>query len=194
MAQRRRPIKGIARFRRLLRRMPDTTRAELVAELDTTGRRILQAIIARSPRLSGKLRAGLSHKVLPTSLKLQIGLIGTPTGRAKLFYGRIQDLGREAKIVDVAGKRHRTQKTLSTGEIVTLMQRRKRVGDQYRRGRGALNAGQLRKVGDPYKMKVPAMAGKRFVTGSYPELRTELRANLQGIFTRGLRKVGGGDE
>lgn len=181
MARRRRPIKGIARFRRLLRRMPDTTRAELLAELDTTGRRILQAIIARAPRLSGKLRGGLSSKVLPTSLRLQIGLLGTPAGRAKLFYGRIQDLGRKAQVVTVQ-RRRRVTAAIGGGKTANIL-RTNRSGRK-----------ETADIVATYTMRVPAMEGKRFVTGRYPDLRTELRANLKGIFTRSLRKVGGGDE
>lgn len=181
MARRRRPIKGIARFRRLLRRMPDTTRGEILVELHTTGRRILQAILARTPRLSGKLRGGLSSKVLPTSLRLQIGLLGTPAGRARLFYGRIQDLGRKAQVVTVQ-RRRRVSASIGGGMTADIL----RTGRNGRKLTEDIVA--------TYTMKVPAMAGKRFVTGRYPDLRSELRTNLKGIFARSLRKVGGGDE
>jgi len=181
MAFRPRPPKGIGRFRKFLRRMPDTVRAELLAELHSTGRRMLQAVRSRTPRKFGALREGISSKVLPTSLRLQIGLLGTPKGRAKLFYGRIQDLGRKAQVVTV--------------------QRRKRVRDGIGGGKTAMTL-RTNKAGRKmtedivatYTMKVPAMPAKRFVTGRLPDLRGELRDNLKGLFTRSLNRIGGGDE
>jgi|GEM_PF-3537116 len=178
---RRRPIKGIARFRRLLRRMPDVTRGEIIVELHTTGRRMLQAVLARTPFGRGRLGDGLSFKVLPTSLRLQIGLLGTPAGRARLFYGRIQDLGRKAQVVTVQ-RRRRVSASIGGGMTANIL----RTGPNGRK--------LTEDIVSTYTMKVPAMAGKRFVTGRYPELRTELRSNLRGILTRSLRKVGGGDE
>ncbi len=180
MAYRPRPPKGIARFRLLLRRMPDHLRGEIVAELHVTGRRMLQAVLARAPRLSGRLRAGLSSKVLPTSLRLQIGLLGTPTGRAKLFYGRIQDIGRKAQVVLV--QRRRRVNVSIRGRTVGILR-------TMRNGRK-----ETQDIVATYRMRVPAMEGKRFVTGRYPELRAELKGNLRGILTRSLRSVGGGDE
>lgn len=161
--------------------MPDTTRGEIIVELHTTGRRILQAVLARAPRLSGKLRGGLSSKVLPGSLRLQIGLLGTPAGRAKLFYGRIQDLGRKAQVVTVQ-RRRRVNASIGSGLTAPIL-RTNRAGRKI-----------TEDIVATYRMRVPAMEGKRFVTGRYPDLRTELRANLKGIFTRSLRKVGGGNE
>lgn len=190
----RKPLAGRGRFRKLLRRLPAEFRNELLVELYVTGRQIRQAVQAKTPRKSGRLARGISERVLRTSLRLQVGLIGTPAARAKLFYGRIQDLGRVAQVVNVQAKRRRTEQRLSTGQLVTLMQAPRRDRKRMRRGTGALNRGQLREVGSAYKMQVPASPAKRFVTGSYPDLRRTLNDNLRGIFGRALVKIGGGDE
>ena len=174
-------IRGIARFRRLLRRLPDAVRGEILVELHVTGREILRAVQARAPDLTGRLRAGLQSKVLPTSLRLQIGLIGTPAGRAKLFYGRIQDLGRKAQVVMVQRRRRVTLSRRDGSTYSTL-----RTDARGRKERADIVA--------TYRMKVPAMAPKRFVTGRYPDLRATLNANMRGIFRRSLARIGAGDE
>lgn len=174
-------IKGIARFRRLLRRLPDAVRGEILVELHVTGREMLRAVQARAPDLTGKLRAGLQSKVLATSLRLQIGLLGTPAGRAKLFYGRIQDLGRKAQVVMVQRRRRVMQSRRDGSTYSTL-----RTDARGRKERADIVA--------TYRMKVPAMEPKRFVTGRYPDLRAALNTNMRGIFNRSLSKIGAGDE
>lgn len=42
-------------------------------------------------------------------------------------------------------------------------------------------------------MRVRAMAGKRFVTGRFPDLRNTIRTKLRGIFLRALHAVSGGN-
>lgn len=173
----RRGLRGIARIRRLIRRLPGEVRGELIVELRVTGRRIWQAIKARTPRKTGALEGGISYRVLPTSLRLQIGLLGTPKGRARLFYGRIQDLGRREQVVLVQRRRRVTVSTGdgSTAAILRTARGRKVPGD----------------IVSTYRMKVRGMQGKRFVTGRYPDLRRELRDNLKGIFARSLLRIGG---
>jgi hypothetical protein len=94
-------VRGRTRVRRILKALPDATKQEIVREFDRAGREILPVMKSRAPVLTGATRAGLSYRVLPGSLKLLIGLISTPLGRAKLFYSRIQDLGRKAQVVTV---------------------------------------------------------------------------------------------
>jgi len=173
------PLRGIKRIRSLLRRLPDEVSGEIVVELNVTGRRILSAVLARAPRRTGHLQAGLQMRVQPKSLRLLIGLIGTPKQRAAIFYARIQDLGRRASIVTV--------------------RRLSKAGRQEHLAR--IRAGTGRASNKPadlvsqYTLHVPAKEGKRFVTGRYPDLRAELRSNIKGIFTRSLAGIsGGGDE
>lgn len=178
----RRRLRGIIRVRKLLRRLPEAVAGEIVVELSVTGRQMLAAVLARTPRKTGALQAGESFKVFPRSLRLQVGLLGTRRGQSKLFYGRIQDLGRRAQIVTVQ-RRRRVSTTLSTGERLSLLRTS---------GGRKLSAD----VVSTYRMKVPAMKGKRFVTGRYPDLRRILNGNLRGIFARALKSAasGAGDE
>ncbi|WP_242149607.1 hypothetical protein [Sphingomonas sp. BAUL-RG-20F-R05-02] len=164
-------VRGLARFRRLLRRVPDAVRGELLVELRVTGRQIAQAMRAKAPSKSGALRAGIDEKVLPTSLRLQIGLLGTRRGRASLFYGRIQDLGRREQVVTV--------------------QRRRRVAGRLRTAHGRKRSED---IASTYLMRVRAMAPKRFITGRFPDLRATLNRNLRGILTRTLGQIAGGSD
>lgn len=174
---RRRSVRGMSRIKRLFRRLPDALASEIVVELNVTGRDILAAVKARTPRRTGALQGGESHKVLPKSLRLQVGLLGTPKGRARLFYGRIQDLGRKAQVVLV--QRRRRVKAAIGGRSTSML--------RTERGRK-----KKEDIVATYRMKVPAMKGKRFVTGRFTDLRRTLNANLRGIFTRALARTAGG--
>lgn len=170
MARRRR-LKGGARIRRLFRRLPGAVSGELIVEFNVTGRQIAAAVLARTPRKTGALAGGISYKVLPRSLRLQVGLLGSVKQRRDLFYARIQEFGRKAQIVR-AFKRH--------GTFTPTFNR---------------NGTRMRTEDTTYPLRVRAMAGKRFVTGRYPELRQALGRNLRGIFTRALARIaGGGDD
>lgn len=164
---RRGSVKGIGRVRNLLRRLPDAVRGQVVVELHVTGRRMIAAVRARTPRKTGALAQGLQQKVFPRSLRLQVGLIGTPKERNRLFYGRIQDLGRKEQVMRVT----------------------RRQGACFSRDGSRRTSRVL-----TYLMRVRGMAPKRFITGRYPELRGVLRENLRGLFAKALREVGGGGE
>lgn len=170
---RRKALRGMGRVRRLLRRLPVVLAGEIIVELTVTGRDIMAAVKARTPRRTGRLQDALSQRVLPTSLRLQVGLLG----RDRPFYGRIQDLGRTEQVVNVI-RRVKKYSGPNAGKLV--------------KARGKLTMGQMRRVGSPYLMAVPTMAGKRFVTGRYPDLRRTLTQNLRGIFARALSRSSGG--
>lgn len=173
----RRPnIRGLIRVRRLLKRLPDAVSGEMIVELNVTGRQMVAAVQARTPSRTGALRTGETFKVFPKTLRLQVGLLATRSGQSKLFYGRIQDRGRRAQTVLVQ-RRKRVSVTLSTGQTLSLL----RTGRSGRKLKSDIVS--------TYKMKVPAMEGKRFITGRYPDLRRTLGENLRGIFMRGLRKA-----
>ena len=179
---RRKSLRGMCRVRRLFRRLPAAVAGEIVVELHVTGREILAAAKARTPRATGALLDGESQRVRPKLLRLQVGLLGTPKGRSKLFYGRIQDLGRKAQVVLVE-RRRRVKRTLSNGLELSLL----RVGANGRK--------RSEDIVSTYRMKVRAMPGKRFITGRFPDLRGKLNRNLRGIFSRALAATaaGGGD-
>ncbi len=173
----RKSIRGIGKVRRILRALPNAMRGEIVVELNVTGRQILNAVLAKTPRRRGELATGMRMKVLIASLRLQVGLIGSKAEREGLFYGRIQDLGRKAQTVTVRrylpGARARDTKRSS-----------------FEQGHFKLAA-----LTTVYKLRVKKSEPKRFITGRQPELRKTLRANLQGIYGRAIAQVaGGGDE
>ncbi len=98
-------VRGDRAFVRLLKQMPAAVNEEAADILDAYGERVLAAQRADAPVKSGKLLAGLSKKLLRKSLRLRVGLVGTPRGRAKLFYGFIVEQGRKAQTVNVTRKR-----------------------------------------------------------------------------------------
>lgn len=106
MAKGRFRLKGVKHIRRLLARLPDEVRAEMVKALEEAAPVALA--IARRGNFrdrTGKLRRLLKAKVRPRSLRLLVGLI-TAKDRRDGFYGGILEGGRAAKVVTVrrAGK------------------------------------------------------------------------------------------
>lgn len=158
-------LRGARRVKRLFRGLPDAMRDDLARVLERGGRLIVAEMQRRAPKRTQALAAGISERVLRTTLRLRAGLIGTPRGRAKLFYGRIQDLGRKAQTVTV--KRH--------------------IGN---RGRFLFKGRERVQDFSIYKMRVRAMAPKRFITGRFPELRRIVRDQLKGTWERALRVIG----
>ncbi|HEY1605619.1 MAG TPA: hypothetical protein VGF77_08460 [Allosphingosinicella sp.] len=157
-------VKGVPRIRSLLRRLPDTTQAGIVAEFNRAGPEIATVMRGRAPFRTGATQAGISWRVQPGQMRLLVGLISTPKGRAKLFYARIQDLGRKAQVVTVTR------------------------AARGARALGAVSISGGRKVGavSTYAMNVRAMPGKHFITGSYRVFRQRITANLKAIYARAL--------
>lgn len=165
-------LRGAKRFRRTLKALPAAISGEIVVELNVTGRELRSLMQAKAPKKSGKLAAGITYRVLPKSLRMQVGLIGSQKERNDLFYGRIQDLGRKAQVVR-ATRRNGT------------------FAHSYNR-----NGTRAKTLASTYALRVGAMAPKRFITGRYADLRSSLNTNLRGIWTRALSvaAAGGGDE
>jgi hypothetical protein len=100
-----RRIKGDRAVKRLLRRMPDAAREEMVKALDAAGDQLLAEAKGKVPKgRTGKLGGALKKRVLKGSLKLRVGLIGKVVNR-KLYYGHIQEVGRKAQVVRVTRRR-----------------------------------------------------------------------------------------
>lgn len=93
-------VKGAAKLRQRLRRMPDYVEGDVRDELESIGNRLLIRAKAEAPRRTGKLAAALQMKVLPRSLNLKLGLL-TKGKRRKFFYGYILDRGRRGQYVTV---------------------------------------------------------------------------------------------
>lgn len=166
-------LKGIARVRRIMRGLPESARGEIVVALHLAGRQLQAAMRARAPVRRGKVRDGILYRVYPKTLRLRVGLLSVKRGQGNLFYGRIQDLGRKAQTVNV--ERYR---------------RGARAGDNQK----AITGRKSSSLTVRYKLRVKAMAPKRFVTGRYAELRNAMMANLQDIYQRALRHVAGGGD
>ncbi len=92
-------LKGAPRVKRLMRRLPDAAQVEIVHALRDTGPKLAREMQSRAPRRTGALRAGITWKLFPKTLRLQAGLIGTKRGRARLFYGWILEYGRKGGTV-----------------------------------------------------------------------------------------------
>lgn len=174
-------VKGIGRVRRIMKGLPESTRAEIAAALERVGP-IVQALArARAPIRRGAVRAGITFKVFPKTLRLQVGLLGTKKGRAKLFYGRIQDGGRTAQTVTVQ-RRRRVGVTLSTGQQLSLL-RTNRSGRK-----------ETADIVSTYQMRVRGMAPKRFVSGRLADARKQVVMQIQGIWDRAIAKLAGGSD
>ena len=91
-------MRGDRAFKRLIDRLPDVVRQEIVGELKVTGTQVLAQQRARAPFKTGAVKGSLTAKVLPRSLKLKVGLLGKPVNR-KLWYARIIEHGRKAQTV-----------------------------------------------------------------------------------------------
>lgn len=166
----RRGVRGLPELRARLRKLPDKVQKEILAEFEKIGEELQEAMRARAPSKTGKLREGITYKVFPKTLRLQVGLRNTKAGRSTLFYGRIQDLGRKSQTVIV----HRLTGAQRAEWRNRVVQGRARIS---RKPAG---------LGVTYALRVRAMVGKKFVSGRYPELRQKVRTNLQGIYARAM--------
>lgn len=182
-------MRGIIRIRRIMRGLPNAMRAQLADALELGGQAIAGQMRARAPRgATGALKAAISFKVFPKTLRLRAGLLeksrrrigGARSGRSGSvrtqegpFYGRIQDLGRKAQTVTVT--RHIKARAL----------------------KGNNKSGNTRRTvygGKPYTMRVKFMAPKRFVTGRMPEARGLLKRLLEGVWARAVGTIAGGSD
>lgn len=106
MAYRKKRVRGAASVRRVMKNLPDAVRDEMIEVLESGSIELQRLIAGATPRRTGKLREGIKRRVLKQSLRMQVGLLGTKKGRARLFYGRILDLGRKAQTVNVTRRKN----------------------------------------------------------------------------------------
>lgn len=102
MARRRR-VRGDRSFRRILKRMPDVIRSEMLEMLDKTGDAVLAQQQRDVPVRTGALRSGLSKRLYKGLVRVRVGLIGQAVNR-RLFYARWIEGGRKAKTMIVKRK------------------------------------------------------------------------------------------
>jgi hypothetical protein len=86
----------VQRTRRLLKRMPDAVRDEVMATLEREGRAIEAYGKANAPSKTGRLRSALRFRVFPKTLRARFGIFGRKLNR-DLFFGRILEVGRKAQ-------------------------------------------------------------------------------------------------
>lgn len=160
-------------FKSLLRRLPETVGEEFRAQHEETGKLLLDRARARVPTRTGALKAGLSYKVLPKSLRLRVGIIGKPLNR-KLYYGRFVEFGRKAKTL-IATRQGTLQRARAAGLNVRA--------NRYKRA--ALKAG----IGGAYRLRVRAMAPRHFV---YNVTREQIYRPYQKIWGRAIHRAAAG--
>lgn len=171
-SRRRRRIRGDRAFKRLIKRMGDATREEMVVMLDEGGEEILAAQRAAAPFRSGTVKNALSKRVLRGALQLKVGLVGRPLNR-RLFYARIIEKGRKAKTVPASrGGAH-----LEAGG--------RRIGRKQR----ALASG-TRGV---YQMRIRALPPRPFIySDRVKTLRETLGGRTRRFWERALRRASEG--
>lgn len=160
-------------FKSLLKRLPESVAEEIRQQHHETGKILLARAHARVPVKTGKLKAGLSYKVTPKTLKLRFGLLGKRINR-KLYYGRMVEFGRKAKTIIVTRKG-----TLQRARAAGLKVR----ANAYKRA--ALKAG----VGGAYKLRVKAMRPRPFV---YVTPREQIYRPYQKIWGRAIHRAAAG--
>jgi hypothetical protein len=102
---------GVSKVRRLMRRAPEEVQREIISALTKTGGAIAPAMRGRVRRRSGNLQGGISFKVFPKTMRLQVGILGRRQ-RTRLFYGRIVDVGRKGQTV--TARRHNKNGSVTT--------------------------------------------------------------------------------
>jgi hypothetical protein len=172
----RRYVQGDRAFRKLLARMPEAMRRSMVEMMDGIGSEMLAEMIAAAPSRTGALRAGLSKRVSPKTMRLRVGIIGRAVAR-RLFYGRIINFGRKAQTVTVSRK----------GAHLAIGGRS--IGRRAR----ALSAGTK----GVYRLRLSAIPANPFVTGVGRSLRRKIAGpRIDAFWGRALASAaqGAGDE
>jgi len=167
----RRSVRG--NFRSLLKRLPESVAEEIGEQHQQTGRMLLARAHARVPVKTGALKAGLSFRVTPKTLKLRFGLLGKRINR-KLYYGRIVEFGRKAKTV-IATRQGTLQRARAAGLKVRA--------NAYKRA--ALKAG----IGGAYQLRVKATRPRPFV---YVTPREQIYRPYQKIWGRAIHRAAAG--
>lgn len=155
-------LRGAGSFRRLLKQLGPAVKEELAEQLDDAGVELLAAMRADVAVKTGALRAGLVKKLLRASLRVRVGMPTTLRGRANLFYGRIVERGRKSKTVTVRRKRRVSRQTYQ------------------------VRAGEFRRSGGQYKMRVRAMAPRPFVFKRREALRGAINTRIRTFWDRAL--------
>jgi hypothetical protein len=109
-------LRGARKVRRLLKRLPEDVRVEMVAVLREKAPAITAYSRAATPRKSGALAAAIGWKVLPKTLSLRVGLL-TKSANQRLPYGKVLERGRGWKF----DRSRRFQRRLSGGGLSSVI-------------------------------------------------------------------------
>lgn len=133
----RRRVRG--NFKSLLKRLPEAVADELRTTLDETGQRVVQRARSRAPVYAGRprkditpgaLRASLSYKVLPKTLKMKAGIVGKPAAK-KVYYARWVEFGHR---IGFRGNRLKKLEPIKGYSTAAKIQRLKRKSSIRRTG------------------------------------------------------------
>lgn len=92
----RRYIRGDRSFRRILKRLPEAIRTEMVTMMEAAGDEMVVHMRSLAPRgKSGRTANAITRRVSRATLKMRVGIIGKPLNR-RLYYARILEVGRKA--------------------------------------------------------------------------------------------------
>ena len=93
-------LKGARRVSRMLKRLPDTVRGEIIEVYREHAPAITTYARTAAPSGTGRLARSIRSRIFEKTLKLRIGLFGAKLN-ADLFYARILERGRRAQTVVV---------------------------------------------------------------------------------------------
>ena len=130
------------RVRRLLQGIGPEAEREILQAYQQRAPAILAYARSEVPSRSGRLRAALSFKIFPKTLRLRIGLL-TKRIQSKFFYAHILEQGRRAQVAKV-----RRRRPVSGGVAVYTMRVRAISRDRYDFVRGRAEQFMQRTLGD----------------------------------------------
>jgi hypothetical protein len=130
------------RIRRILQGIGPQAEQEILQAYQQRAPAILAYARGEIPSRSGKLRAAMSFKIFPKTLRLRIGLL-TKRIQSKFFYAHILEGGRRAQVARV-----RRQRPVSGGISVYTMRVRAISRDRYDFVRGRAEQFMQRTLGD----------------------------------------------
>ncbi len=189
-------VQGLAEAYALFDHLPTAAHEEMAVELGIIARELSAAQHADVPRDTGALDNALTYELLLDRLKVKVGLLRGARGARTFngrtfngkaggpFYGRIVENGRSAQTVLVT---RRIKKRRVTGNGRTSKRQVSYATPKRKlRQRSSPNAGTF--VGDPYKLRVKAQAGRPFV--AQPLLVEVAESHLSDFWADALTRLG----
>ncbi len=190
-------IQGLAETYSMLNRLPSAAHEELAVELAVIARELSAAQHQDVAKDTGELDRALTYQLLLDRLKIKVGLLrgaragGSFNGRQRKavaggpFYGRIVEGGRAAQTVLVT-RRIKKRKVRGNGRNGTKRRVIYQTPKRRLRRNSSPNRGTY--VGDPYKIRVKAQAGRPFV--AQPLLVEVAENHLSEFWANAIARTG----